>query len=225
MGTRLAEALAHAHSQGVLHRDIKPANILINRYGRPLLADFNVSLDPERVRGATGPIFGGTPRLHVSRTSGRLQRRRPDHTPCRRRALPTFIRSVWSCLSCSTASFLSRPCQGINRPRPCCGASPTSVDTVVPGSKEYRKCSIGRCGAVWLPSPPTVFQRADELVRALDGCREHHAVKQALPSAGLLSRTTLRRPFLLGVVLIFLPHLLGSVVKHHLQPLAHRGTH
>src|SRR4051794_1150302 len=43
MGARLAEALAHAHGQGVLHRDIKPANVLVNRYGRPLLVDFNVA--------------------------------------------------------------------------------------------------------------------------------------------------------------------------------------
>src|SRR4029078_8123360 len=39
---RLAGALAFAHGQGVLHRDIKPANILINDYGRPFLADFNL---------------------------------------------------------------------------------------------------------------------------------------------------------------------------------------
>jgi serine/threonine protein kinase len=49
IGARLAEALAHAHGQGVLHRDIKPANILVSRYGRPMLVDFNVALDPERV--------------------------------------------------------------------------------------------------------------------------------------------------------------------------------
>jgi len=43
IGARLAEALAHAHGQGVLHRDVKPANILLNRYGRPFLADFNIA--------------------------------------------------------------------------------------------------------------------------------------------------------------------------------------
>lgn len=59
-GTRLAEALAHAHSQGVLHRDIKPANILLNRYGRPFLADFNIALDAQRTKGSTGALFGGT---------------------------------------------------------------------------------------------------------------------------------------------------------------------
>src|SRR5205807_3135032 len=43
IGARLAEALDYAHGQGVLHRDVKPANILLSWYGRPLLADFNLS--------------------------------------------------------------------------------------------------------------------------------------------------------------------------------------
>jgi len=37
------EALDFAHRNGVLHRDIKPANILVDSYGRPMLADFNIS--------------------------------------------------------------------------------------------------------------------------------------------------------------------------------------
>ena len=45
IGARLAEALAFAHARGVLHCDIKPANVLVTRYGRPMLADFNVSFD------------------------------------------------------------------------------------------------------------------------------------------------------------------------------------
>lgn len=39
----LAEALAYAHSEGVVHRDIKPSNVLLDMQGRPLLADFGIS--------------------------------------------------------------------------------------------------------------------------------------------------------------------------------------
>ena len=39
----LAQALSHAHSQGVIHRDIKPSNILLDANGRPYLSDFGIS--------------------------------------------------------------------------------------------------------------------------------------------------------------------------------------
>ena len=39
----LAEALSHAHSEGVVHRDIKPSNILLDTNGRPMLTDFGIS--------------------------------------------------------------------------------------------------------------------------------------------------------------------------------------
>ena len=42
---RVVEAVAHAHSVGVLHRDLKPSNILLSRTGDPVLADFGVARD------------------------------------------------------------------------------------------------------------------------------------------------------------------------------------
>lgn len=44
LGVKLADALALAHTRQVLHCDIKPSNVLLDRYGRPLLADFNVAV-------------------------------------------------------------------------------------------------------------------------------------------------------------------------------------
>jgi serine/threonine protein kinase len=44
VGSRIADALADAHTLGVLHRDVKPANILVTRFGEPALADFGLAV-------------------------------------------------------------------------------------------------------------------------------------------------------------------------------------
>jgi eukaryotic-like serine/threonine-protein kinase len=58
VAVQLADALAHSHGRGICHRDLKPSNVLMTPDGRPLLLDFNLSVDQ---RAPTARIGGTVP--------------------------------------------------------------------------------------------------------------------------------------------------------------------
>jgi len=59
--TDVAHGLAAAHAEGIVHRDVKPANILVERGGRPYLADFGLAHWAEAAAVTRTGTAPGTP--------------------------------------------------------------------------------------------------------------------------------------------------------------------
>jgi len=71
VATQVADALACAHSHGVIHRDVKPANILLRQDGHVKVADFGIAkagMGNDLTR--TGVIMGTAKYLSPEQVSG-----------------------------------------------------------------------------------------------------------------------------------------------------------
>ncbi|MET7571842.1 protein kinase [Streptomyces sp. NPDC005492] len=76
IGAKVMEALAAAHSAGVLHRDVKPGNILLDRSGRVVLTDFGIATMDDPGDGSathltrSGELIGSLDYLAPERAQG-----------------------------------------------------------------------------------------------------------------------------------------------------------
>ena len=79
---QLAEALHHAHEQGVIHRDLKPSNVLIDAGGQPHIADFGLAkwLEDGHDRTLEGQLLGTPAYMSPEQARGEASRadRRTD---------------------------------------------------------------------------------------------------------------------------------------------------
>jgi serine/threonine protein kinase/WD40 repeat protein len=70
LGAQAAEALAHAHGQGVLHRDVKPSNLLLDADGDVWLTDFGLAKEGGEDLTRTGDVVGTLRYLPPERLRG-----------------------------------------------------------------------------------------------------------------------------------------------------------
>ena len=184
LGARLAEALAFAHARGVLHCDIKPANVLVTRYGRPMLADFNVSFDRARVptpMGGTLPYMSPEHYLAMFRQPGGRVDERSD------------IYSLGVVLHELATGVLPA------RDRDPLAAVPRELAVVI------RRCLEADAARR--------YQSAGELAAALSGASQLLAARRALPAPGPIGRWVLAHPAGALAAAAVVPHIIATLVN------------
>ena len=72
VGAELLEALAFAHSQGIIHRDVKPQNVMLDCYGHVKVMDFGIArmIDADTLT-ADGDVIGTVAYMSPEQASGR----------------------------------------------------------------------------------------------------------------------------------------------------------
>ena len=74
----VADALDFAHQGGIIHRDIKPANILIDKAGKPFLADFGVARIETSTMTQAGTTVGTLSYMSPEQVKGQAVDKRSD---------------------------------------------------------------------------------------------------------------------------------------------------
>jgi serine/threonine protein kinase len=212
LGEHLAEALAHAHSLGVLHRDIKPPNVLLNRYGRPFLTDFNVSAVTTPNEQGKSQLGGTRSYMAPEHLDAFLDRTRENEVDERADIYSLGIllyqaltgRRPFESGPVSNSKIQILKALATERRR---GPPPFPPDSDVPAAlvRVVRRCLE--------PRPEDRYPSAEELARALSGCRELRRIEKTLPSGGVMTRALQRRPFALGFLLVLLPHIIGGAAN------------
>ena len=215
-GTRLAEALDFAHRNGVLHRDIKPANILVNPYGRPMLADFNISSQPVGSDSSGDEMFGGT-----------FAYMAPEHLDAFNPGDPTGHEAVTARSDMYSLGLVLKQLLAGRIAFPQINRKAKMADTLramsaerrrevpicepgLPGARMTLERTIGRCLE---PNPENRFESGADLGAQLEGCRHLREAERKLPPVPAMFTRILKRPFLWLVMLVILPQVLASAVN------------
>ncbi|MBF2097441.1 MAG: serine/threonine protein kinase [Gloeomargaritaceae cyanobacterium C42_A2020_066] len=217
LGVQLAQALQFAHQRGVLHRDIKPANILVNAYGRPLLADFNIATHPTDSPIHHEDMVGGTLAYMAPEHLDALNPGRPDvdwdavTAQSDVFSLGLVLLELWT--GQTPAAHLSRSEPTVSLLLKLAQARRRFQQLACPkelGADAAMAYALQGCLAA---DPQERWPQAMDLAAQLEGCRQLRRAEVALPPLPPLVGLLQTRPFWGLVVIAVLPQILASLVN------------
>jgi tetratricopeptide (TPR) repeat protein len=188
LGVQAANALQHAHDQGVVHRDIKPANLLIDLRGNLWITDFGLArMQSDAALTMTGDLLGTL--RYMSPEQALARRELLDH----RTDIYSLAVTLYELLTLEPA-FTGRDRQEVLRqiafeeprpPRRLNKAIPADLETIV--SKAIEK------------DPPDRYATAQELADDLHRFLEDKPIRAKRPALVQRLRKWARRHLTLVV--------------------------
>ncbi len=201
LGIQVAEALAHAHGQGVLHRDIKPSNLLLDVDGHVWVTDFGLA----KLEGSDGPTQSGD----IVGTLRYMAPERFEGWSDRRSDLYGLGMTLYELLTLRPAFEAGSRARLIDQvihdpppsPRKHDVRVPRDLETIVmkaiakePGERYATAEALTADLENFLADKPILARRAGPAERALRWCRRNPA------GAGLLAAISVAALALVGVV-------------------------
>ena len=199
----VCDAVAYAHSRGILHRDIKPANVILGRFGETILADWGLAKkigSPESDSPA-GPLehgeHDGTRMTEHGSVLGTLPYMSPEQAQSATGPL-TAASDIYSLgatlyhLLTGRAPFAGKDYEQVRRkviqgdfppPRQIDPAVPGALEAIVkkamarePGDRYKTATALAEDIEHWLADEPVSAWREPLLVRAGRGMRRHRTL-------------------------------------------------
>jgi eukaryotic-like serine/threonine-protein kinase len=192
-GVQVAEAIQHAHDQGILHRDIKPSNLLMDLHGTVWVADFGLAKATEDDDLThTGDIVGTIRYMAPERFQGRCDSRTDIYSLgitlyeilARRPAFIELDRSKLLLLVTTTNPPSLRSLDA---------SIPRDLETIVqkamardPADRYQTAGALGEDLRRFLSDRPILARRSTTIEKAWRWCRRNSAVASLLALLALL---------------------------------------
>jgi WD40 repeat protein len=181
LGVQAAEALAHAHRQGVLHRDVKPSNLLLDEAGTLWVADFGLAkvVGSDDLTG-TGDVVGTLRYMAPERFRGQVDARSDIYSLGL--TLYELLAERPAYEEQDRVRLIERISQGPAPPRPCqvVPAIPRDLETIVlkasdrePGRRYQHADELADDLRRFLADQPIRARRVGVAERCLKQVRRH----------------------------------------------------